>query len=56
MKTIETPCIHVCKIEGDRCIGCDRTRHEIGHWCKFTDEERRQIMERIEDETRQRFE
>jgi predicted Fe-S protein YdhL (DUF1289 family) len=43
---IETPCIKVCVIEPDTgfCVGCGRTRSEIGSWLGLTSAERRQIM------------
>ena len=44
--TIETPCIKVCVVEPDSgfCIGCGRTRDEIGSWLGFSVAERRQVM------------
>jgi predicted Fe-S protein YdhL (DUF1289 family) len=43
---IETPCIKVCVVDPDTgfCVGCGRTRSEIGSWLGFTSAERRQIM------------
>lgn len=43
---IETPCIKVCVIEPDSgfCIGCGRTRNEIGGWLGMSDAERRHVM------------
>ena len=32
---ISSPCIKVCIIESDYCIGCGRTLDEIGEWLKF---------------------
>ncbi|RCV88097.1 DUF1289 domain-containing protein [Vreelandella rituensis] len=31
-KTIESPCISVCKLSEDLCIGCGRTLEEIRRW------------------------
>jgi predicted Fe-S protein YdhL (DUF1289 family) len=43
---IETPCIKVCVVDPETgfCIGCGRTRMEIGAWLGFSVEERRNIM------------
>lgn len=43
---IETPCIKVCVLEPDSglCIGCGRSRAEIGGWTGFAAAERRAIM------------
>lgn len=46
LPAIETPCIKVCVVdpETEFCIGCGRTRAEIGGWLGFSVEERKQIM------------
>lgn len=46
---IETPCIQVCSIDEARglCIGCGRTRREIGGWSQMTTEQRRRIMSEL---------
>ncbi|MCE8044399.1 DUF1289 domain-containing protein [Halomonas daqingensis] len=31
-KKIESPCVSVCQLTGDLCIGCGRTIEEIRHW------------------------
>lgn len=43
---IETPCIKVCVVDPETgfCIGCGRTRTEIGSWLGFSAGERREIM------------
>lgn len=43
---IETPCIKVCVIDPETgfCVGCGRTRGEIGGWLGMTSAERLQIM------------
>jgi uncharacterized protein len=51
LQDIETPCIKVCVIDPDTgfCVGCGRTRGEIGSWLALTSAERRQIMTTLED-------
>jgi predicted Fe-S protein YdhL (DUF1289 family) len=57
---IETPCIKICVVDPETgfCIGCGRTRAEIGGWLGFTPEERRGVMrelpERVEGLTRRK--
>ncbi len=47
-----TPCINICKInEQNICIGCFRTLNEIAQWTKYSDLERTQIINRINDRT-----
>lgn len=44
---IKSPCIKVCKISNDICIGCFRTIEEITSWRLLTDEQREDIMESL---------
>ena len=43
---IETPCIKICVVDPETgfCIGCGRTRMEIGSWLGFSAEQRRTVM------------
>jgi uncharacterized protein len=47
---IETPCIKLCVLEPETgyCIGCGRTRAEIGSWLDFSAAERHQMMAVLE--------
>ena len=42
-----SPCIKVCTIKDDVCIGCGRTLDEISYWTSMTNEQRRKIYERV---------
>ena len=44
--SIETPCIKICVIdpESGLCIGCGRTRPEIGGWSTLLPAARRDVM------------
>ena len=44
----ESPCVQICTIEGDICIGCGRTLEEIGAWASMGERERRKVNARIE--------
>ena len=41
---IVSPCLNVCKIENNICIGCFRTLDEISSWIKLSDHKREKIM------------
>jgi len=47
LSAIETPCIKICVVDPETgfCIGCGRTRSEIGGWLGMSPEERHQIMD-----------
>lgn len=57
---IETPCVKICVVDPETgfCIGCGRTRSEIGGWLGMSAAERRTVMaalpERIESLTRRK--
>jgi len=46
MSDIVTPCVKICVIdpETDLCIGCARTRGEIGDWIGLSDVGRLSLM------------
>lgn len=43
---IETPCVKICVVDPETgfCIGCGRTRPEIGGWLGMSVEQRRSVM------------
>ena len=43
---IETPCIGICTIVDNKCVGCTRTNEEISNWLFYTDEKRKKITKR----------
>jgi hypothetical protein len=44
---IVSPCLNVCKIENDVCIGCFRTLDEISVWSKLSTLKRNEIMKLV---------
>lgn len=46
LPAIETPCVKVCVVDPETgfCIGCGRTRMEIGGWLGYSPEARRAVM------------
>ena len=47
---IESPCVKVCVLhpEARICLGCHRTADEIASWSRLTCEERRNIMDNLD--------
>lgn len=41
---VQSPCIQVCRLDGEVCTGCHRTRDEIARWLAMTDDERTRVM------------
>ena len=47
-KTVESPCISVCRYDNEVCVGCGRTVDEVVGWYDMTDEQKQQIINRLE--------
>ena len=43
-----SPCVSICKVEDNLCIGCGRTLDEIASWTIMTQKQRQEVLERIE--------
>lgn len=41
---VASPCVNVCRMEGEYCAGCFRSIVEIAGWSRAGDEERRLIL------------
>ena len=43
---VESPCVKICVVEPETgfCIGCGRTRGEIGGWLGMSPDDRRSVM------------
>ncbi|MDO8347328.1 MAG: DUF1289 domain-containing protein [Rugosibacter sp.] len=48
MTAMVSPCINVCRMEGNICVGCLRTLDEIAGWSQFPDSEKRSVLARLE--------
>jgi len=44
---MDSPCNKTCTLEQGTCIGCGRTIQQIVDWAKYTDEQRKKIMESL---------
>lgn len=52
-KPVRSPCISVCALdEDDLCVGCQRTGAEISGWGKLSNDERRAVLQRVEERAR----
>ena len=45
---MESPCINDCFLDDDVCTGCGRTREEIINWCSMSEEERQEVINRVQ--------
>ncbi len=42
---VESPCIKICELNGAGiCVGCGRTRAEIGAWTQMSDAQKRETV------------
>jgi len=46
-KTVKSPCIGVCLLSENVCLGCHRTAEEITNWMYMTDKEKLKTLKRI---------
>lgn len=46
---IKSPCVNICTIKGDTCIGCKRTMKEIAQWKNMSDKEKQKVLDRIKN-------
>lgn len=44
---VKSPCIKVCKLQDDYCVGCFRHINEIKNWKKLTEDEKLTILIRV---------
>ncbi|MEC9481854.1 MAG: DUF1289 domain-containing protein [Halomonas sp.] len=48
-KKIESPCVSICKLKGDLCIGCGRSLDEIRMWQSMKRPERMNTLKRADE-------
>ena len=54
-KEVESPCISVCRYEDEVCVGCGRTVDEVVEWYNMTNEQKQEIVNRLEKEEAKLF-
>jgi len=45
--SVKSPCVGICTIDNDICIGCFRSIQEITEWIYSTEEHKQQIIENV---------
>lgn len=48
MTATVSPCINVCRMEGNICVGCLRTLDEIAGWSRMSDREKQSVLACVE--------
>ena len=49
---VVSPCIKICTLQNDFCIGCGRSTQEIAEWSKASNKRKEEILERLPDRLR----
>ena len=49
---VVSPCINICTLQDEFCIGCGRSTQEIAEWSNATIKRKREILERLPDRLR----
>ena len=45
---VRSPCVSICALdENDLCIGCQRSGDEITRWSQMSNEERRDVLQKV---------
>lgn len=53
--TVISPCVSTCKLDKDSiCIGCYRSAQEIQNWYLLDDDNRKKILETVEQRKEQK--
>lgn len=52
--SVSTPCINICQIDHitGLCVGCGRTRNEIGAWGGMSEPQRQELMKEFPERMR----
>lgn len=54
-KDVESPCISVCRYEDEVCVGCGRTVDEVVEWYNMTNEQKQEIINKLDEKNRGSF-
>jgi len=49
---VVSPCIKICTLQDDFCIGCGRSTQEIAEWSTASNKRKERILERLPDRMR----
>ena len=53
MTLVESPCIGICELKDNICIGCNRTVEQITNWETMTDEQKEKVINALFSTTTQ---
>ena len=42
--SVPSPCVQICRLNGDTCIGCGRTTSDIRNWIIMTADEKSTVL------------
>ena len=49
---VVSPCIKICTLQNDFCIGCGRSTQEIAEWSNASRKRKEEILERLPNRLR----
>ncbi|MBL3557417.1 MULTISPECIES: DUF1289 domain-containing protein [Marinobacter] len=50
---VRSPCVSICALDdNDTCVGCHRTGEEITRWSSMSNEERREVLQKVAERER----
>ncbi len=53
-KPVKSPCVSLCALDiNDICMGCQRSADEITRWGTMTNQQRREVLEQLDQRARQ---
>ncbi|NMT63589.1 DUF1289 domain-containing protein [Marinobacter orientalis] len=45
---VRSPCVSICALDdNDICVGCHRSGDEITRWSRMSNEERREVLQKV---------
>jgi uncharacterized protein len=45
--TVESPCVLICRVENNECVGCKRTVDEIRNWMIMSEYEQKKLLHEL---------
>jgi len=51
MTIVESPCIGICELQDNVCIGCNRTVEQITNWETMSHEEKEEVLNALSSTT-----
>lgn len=50
---VKSPCVGICQMKNDVCLGCGRSREQISYWRNYTEQEKLNIISEIKQYNKQ---